>query len=191
MAEDFEETLGEAELVEGLERKKLSGKKILMFAGGAIVLILVIIGIMALFGGDEEEHEDTEDAVMEEMAEEAANRREQVQAEEDKSTEELKTLFVDIPKQTYNLNTGGEGTSFLQARIALEIDRESFRADIDVKMPRILDEFNVYMRELRPEDLDGAAGIIRLKEELLMRINQAVAPTRVKDVLFLEFLVQG
>ena len=58
-------------------------------------------------------------------------------------------------------------------------------------MPRILDEFNVYMRELRPEDLDGAAGIFRLKEELLMRINQAVAPTRVKDVLFQEFLVQG
>ena len=71
------------------------------------------------------------------------------------------------------------------------MDRQSYLADLETKLPRILDEFNAYMRELRPEDLDGAAGIFRLKEELLMRINQAVAPTRVKDILFQEFLIQG
>jgi flagellar FliL protein len=190
MAEDFEETLGEAELVEGLERKKLSGKKILMIGAGAFISLLVIVGAMTLFGGDDDP-EDVEDAQMAEMAEDAAERRAQVEAEQDKSTEELRTLFVELPDQMYNLNTGGDGNSFLKARITLEIDRESFRADLEVKMPRILDEFNVYMRELRPEDLDGAAGLFRLKEELLMRINQAVAPTRVKDVLFQEFLVQG
>jgi len=187
---DLEETLGEAELVEGLERKKLSGKKLVIVVAGAFIAILVIIGAMTLFGGDDEE-DPSEDAELEQMAEEAAEKRNQARAEQDKSAEELKTLFVEIDEQTYNLNTGGQGSSFLKARITLEIDRESFRADIEAKMPRILDEFNVYMRELRPEDLDGAAGIFRLKEELLMRINQAVAPTRVKDVLFQEFIVQG
>jgi flagellar protein FliL len=189
MADDLEETLGEAELVEGLERKKLSGKKILMLGGGAFVLLLIVVGAMTLFGGDDAEH--IEDVELEQMADKAAERREQIRLEEDKSAEELQTLFVRLDEQMYNLNTGGQGTSFLKAIIVLEIDRESFRADIEAKMPRILDEINVYMRELRPDDLDGAAGIFRLKEELLMRINQAVAPTRVKDVLLQQFLVQG
>jgi flagellar FliL protein len=190
MADEIEETLGEAELVEGLERKKISGKKILMFGGGALVVLLVIMGVMSLFGGDDDA-QDAEDAEMAQLAEDAAEKREQIEAEQDKTPEQLKLLFIEIPPQRYNLNTGGDGVSFLDARIILEIDRESFRADVEAKMPRILDEFNIYMRELRPEDLNGAAGIFRLKEELLMRINQAVAPTRVKDVLIQEFLIAG
>lgn len=190
MADDIEETLGEAELVEGLERKKLSGKKLVILAGGAIIALLVAIGVMSLFGGDDEAV-DEDEAELQQMAEDAASRRDQVQAEQDKSVEELQTLFVTLDEQMYNLNTGGQGNSFLKAQITLELDRQSFVAEVEAKMPRILDEFNVYMRELRPEDLDGAAGIFRLKEELLMRINQAVAPTRVKDVLFQQFIVQG
>ncbi len=189
MADDLEETLGEAELVEGLERKKISGKKIAVFGGGAVILLFVVIGIMSIFGGDDPE--EAEDEALEKMAVEAAEKRDHAQAEQDKSTEELKMLFVDLGEQLYNLNTDGQGTSFLKATIILEIDRERFRTEVEAKMPRILDEFNVYMRELRPEDLDGAAGIFRLKEELLMRINQAVAPTRVKDVLFQQFIIQG
>jgi len=189
MADDLEETLGEAELVEGLERKKFSGKKLVIAAIAVVVALLVVVGVMTIFGGDDEDA--SEDAVMEQMAEDAADRNQQSEAEQDKSVEELKTLFIDIDEQIYNLNTSGQGTSFLKATITLEIDRESFRADIQAKMPRILDEFNVYMRELRPEDLNGASGIFRLKEELLMRINQAVAPSRVKDVLFQQFVVQG
>lgn len=190
MANDLEETLGEAELVEGLEKKKLSGKTLVVLAGGAVVAILVLIGVMSLFGGDDDGESD-EDPEIARLAEEAAERREKALLEQDKSNEDLSLLFVELNEQRFNLNTGGQGRSFLSAKIVLEVDRESYRADIEAKMPRILDEFNTYMRELRPEDLDGAAGIFRLKEELLMRINQAVAPTRVKDVLFQQFLVQG
>ena len=186
-----EETLGEAELVEGLEKKKFSGKKLVILGGGAVVAILVVLGVMSLMGGEDDEVADVGDEEIERMAQEAANKNEQERLEQDKSVEELKTLFLALPDQHYNLNTGGQGASFLKAQISLEVDRESYIADLEAKMPRILDEFNAYMRELRPEDLDGSAGIFRLKEELLMRINQAVAPTRVKDVLFRQFLVQG
>lgn len=192
MADDdgIAETLGEAELVEGLEKKKLSGKKLVMLGGGGVIAILVILGVMSLTGGDDTEP-DAGDEEIERMAQEAAAKKEEVRLEQDKPIEELRTLFLALPEQLYNLNTGGQGSSFLKTKISLEVDRESYIADLEAKMPRILDEFNAYMRELRPEDLDGAAGIFRLKEELLMRINQAVAPTRVKDVLFREFLVQG
>lgn len=191
MADDLGETLGEAELVEGLEKKKLSGKMVVIAAAGLVVAVLVILGISVLFGGDDDDNVATEDPEIERLAQEAADRREQEQLEKDRSNEDLELLFVELDEQRFNLNTGGQGSSFLAAKIVLEVDRESYRADIEAKMPRILDEFNTYMRELRPEDLDGAAGIFRLKEELLMRINQAVAPTRVKDVLFQQFLVQG
>ena len=56
--------------------------------------------------------------------------------------------------------------------------------------PRIIDNFQVYLRELRVEDLRGSAGIYRLREELLARVNNAVHPTKVKDVLFKDMLVQ-
>lgn len=191
MADDLEETLGEAELVEGLEKKKLSGKTLVLAAAGAVIALFVVVGAMTMFGGEEEEEPGT-DPELDRLAEEAADRRDQqAQLEQDRTNEELQLLFVELDEQRFNLNTDGQGSSFLSAKIVLEVDRESYRSDLEAKMPRILDEFNTYMRELRPEDLDGSAGIFRLKEELLMRINQAVAPTRVKDVLFQQFLVQG
>lgn len=188
MADGHEETLGEADLVEGLEKKKFSGKKIVMLGGGVVVISAVAMLVMSMFGGEETIEDDPEIA---RLAEQAADRREAEQLEQEKSNEELQVLFIELDEQRFNLNTGGQGNSFLSAKIVLEVERESFKADIQTKMPRILDEFNTYMRELRPEDLHGAAALFRLKEELLMRINQAVAPTRVKDVLFQQFLVQG
>ena len=47
-----------------------------------------------------------------------------------------------------------------------------------------------YLRELRLEDLQGAAGVYRLREELLVRVNQAVRPAKVNDVLFKDMLIQ-
>ena len=57
-------------------------------------------------------------------------------------------------------------------------------------MPRIVDSFQVYLRELRIEDLQGSAGLQRLREELLMRVNSAAQPTVVRDVRFREMLGQ-
>ena len=56
--------------------------------------------------------------------------------------------------------------------------------------PRIIDRFQVYLRELRVEDLEGSAGMQRLREELLNRVNKVAHPVKVRDVLFAELLVQ-
>ena len=58
-------------------------------------------------------------------------------------------------------------------------------------LARIVDNFQVYLRELRPEELSGTKGVVRLKEELLVRVNGAVDPIKVYDILFKEILVQG
>jgi flagellar protein FliL len=57
-------------------------------------------------------------------------------------------------------------------------------------LPRVIDTLITYMRELRPDDLRGSAGLVRLREELLARIKVSAAPARVNDVLFREILVQ-
>jgi flagellar FliL protein len=57
-------------------------------------------------------------------------------------------------------------------------------------MPRIEDTFQVYMRELRPSDLAGSAGLYRLREELLRRVNVAIHPARAEAVLFKDVIVQ-
>ncbi len=57
-------------------------------------------------------------------------------------------------------------------------------------MPRVMDTFQTYLRELRPSDLDGSAGLYRLKEELTRRVNATITPNRVNALLFKEIVVQ-
>ena len=89
-----------------------------------------------------------------------------------------------------NLNTTGRRPTFLKISIALQIAREIDRTELDRIMPRIIDNFQVYLRELRLEDLRGSAGMYRLREELLTRVVAAAQPVRIKDVLFKEMLIQ-
>ena len=89
-----------------------------------------------------------------------------------------------------NLQTQGRKQAFLKIRVALELDNPTDQPKIDAVMPRIVDSFQVYLRELRVEDLQGAAGMHLLREELLTRVTAAVKPVKVNDVLFREMLVQ-
>jgi len=98
-------------------------------------------------------------------------------------------VFYDLPEMTVNLATDGR-TTYLKVRIALEVENRAMIDQIQPYLPRILDAFQIYLRELRPADLEGSAGLFRLKEELLRRINLSVYPAKVEGVLFKEILVQ-
>jgi flagellar FliL protein len=100
--------------------------------------------------------------------------------------------FVDLPEFTVNLAAGGQQDrqQFLRMKIALEVQEQKVVTEIQPMMPRVLDTFQVYMRELRPQDLEGSAGLYRLKEELTRRVNVAVFPAKVEAVLFKELMVQ-
>lgn len=153
---------------EGPEKKRLSGKKIILFALPVVLLLAGGGGYFMFAGGGEEEHAEAEMEV----------------------EEETELVFIDIPEMLVNLNTGGRKASYLKVKVALEIEQESARVEIEEKLPRVIDNFQIYLRELRLEDLNGSAGMFRLKEELLARVNTAVAPARVNDVLFKEMIVQ-
>ena len=101
------------------------------------------------------------------------------------------TVFVDLPEVLVNLsNTGTERTQYLKVKIVLEVSEQKVVTQITPIMPRVMDAFQTYLRELRPSDLEGSAGLYRLKEELTRRVNAAISPTRVNAVLFKEIVVQ-
>jgi flagellar protein FliL len=102
------------------------------------------------------------------------------------------SAFLDLPELTVNLAAGGQQDrqQFLRMKIALEVQEQKVVTEIQPMMPRVLDTFQVFMRELRPQDLEGSAGLFRLKEELTRRVNVAVFPARVDAVLFKELMVQ-
>jgi len=99
-------------------------------------------------------------------------------------------VFFDLPDLLVNLNSNGRRASFLKISVSLELEDQADVVRLQAVMPRIIDNFQVYLRELRVEDLRGSSGIYRLREELLARVNAAAAPVKVKDVLFKEMLVQ-
>ena len=103
---------------------------------------------------------------------------------------EANVVFYDLPDLLVNLNTGSKQASYLKLSVALELEDEGGIDRLEKMLPRVIDNFQVYLRELRLEDLSGSAGLYRLKEELLVRVNRAVAPVKVSDVLFKEMLVQ-
>ena len=99
------------------------------------------------------------------------------------------TFIFNLPTITVNLNST-DGDQFMKLTVALEVANEEMMAEIQPRMAKVVDAFQVYLRELRKSDLEGSAGIYRLKEELRRRVNVAIFPAQVESILFREILVQ-
>lgn len=175
MSDEADDAEEEIDLGDGSEsyKKKLSGKKIVLFF---VLPILLFVGVVAgvissgMFGGNANEAKVAENEV--------------------DPTLPHKAVFFDLPEMLVNLNSTGRRPNFLKMKVSLELTSELDMTRVRDFSPRIIDNFQVYLRELRVEDLRGSAGIYRLREELLARVNTAVRPTKVKDVLFRDMLVQ-
>jgi flagellar protein FliL len=100
-------------------------------------------------------------------------------------------VFVDVPEMLVNLvGAPGERVQYLKVKVVLEVKEEKQLEAIKPTMPRVTDIFQTYLRELRPSDLNGSAGLFRLREELARRVNAAISPSQVNAVLFKEIVVQ-
>ena len=75
-------------------------------------------------------------------------------------------------------------------KIILELSDQESILNVETFMPRIRDSFQIYLRELRAEDLQGSAGIHRLKSELLLRVNKLMYPTKIDNILFKDVIIQ-
>ncbi len=166
MADD-EATDGEGG--EGAPKRKLAGKKL---------ILLVVLPVLLLAGGGG-------------AAWFFLFKKKPAETEEAAKPAQPKILaFLDLPDILVNLQSTGRTQSFLKLKVALEYDQADTLVQLNQKMPRVIDNFQVYLREMRSDDLAGSAGLQRLKEELLYRVNAAIAPAKISDVLFKEMLVQ-
>ncbi|HEY0525516.1 MAG TPA: flagellar basal body-associated FliL family protein [Stellaceae bacterium] len=167
--------------------KRLSGKKLVFFVIAPLVLLLAaggglyatgILGKLLGHGGG--------------AAEEGAKGDEATGhgAAGDREAAGKPAAFFDLPDLLVNLNASGRRTSFLKISVSLEVASAADVPKLQAVLPRIVDSFQVYLRELRVEDLKGSAGMYRLREELMVRVNAAAAPVKINDVLFKEMLIQ-
>ena len=172
-----EELEEEPEGEDGEEASSSGGKKKLLIIVGAVVLLLIGAAAAVFFSGilDSEETEKSAENEGKEGAE---------------SEMEKKTYFVDLDEMIVNLNTTERRQSLLKIKVSLEVAEQKDVAVVQELTPRVVDNFQTYLRELRLDDLRGSAGMYRLREELLTRINIAVEPAKVKAVLFKEMIVQ-
>lgn len=183
MAEDLEEDFDDGEGMEDISdspKRKLPIKKILIIV--LPILLLVGIGAGLYFTG-------MIDKLLGKGGEEHA-----AEAHTEKKADAPKVVgpavFMDLPEMLVNLQTQGRKQAFLKIKVAIELESVLDQPKVEAVQVRIVDSFQVYLRELRPEDLQGAAGMHLLREELLTRIQAAVKPVKVNDVLFKEMLVQ-
>ncbi len=102
----------------------------------------------------------------------------------------VNVVFYELPEMIVNLVSNSKKPAYLKIHLSLELDENEDLVTLEKLLPRVIDHFQVFLRELRVDDLNGSAGIYRIKEELLRRVSIAVYPVVIRDVLFKEMLIQ-
>ncbi len=152
-------------------------KKIIIIAIIIIVILGVLFGLFMAgiinFGSDDSSEGGADDKL----------------AQSVEGAEKGEIVFYDVPEILVNLNSSGKADAFLKIKVSLELNSVSALDSVVKLMPRVMDNFQIYLRELRIDEVRGSEGTYRLKEELLLRVNAAVYPIKVSDILFKEILV--
>ena len=98
-------------------------------------------------------------------------------------------IFYTLPDIVVNMQTADGRATFLKLKLTFELPDEETAEILNPNMPRLQDMFQTFLRELRPEDLQGSQGSYQLRMEILRRVNLVVAPTKVNAVLIEEMLI--
>ena len=98
-------------------------------------------------------------------------------------------VFYTPPDIVVNMQTPDGKPTFLKLKLTFELPDHNTADTLDAEMPRLQDVFQTFLRELRPEDLSGSEGTLRLRTELQRRVDLVIAPSKVGGVLIEEMLI--
>ena len=104
--------------------------------------------------------------------------------------EVAKEAFVDVPAMVVNLRSPDGASRFLKLHFMIVPGAKGTPEGIKEKLPLILDSYQPFLRELRPEDLAGSAAVFRIKEEMLIRATDVAGTGVIKDILIQDLVQQ-
>jgi flagellar FliL protein len=150
-------------------------RKKLLIIGGIVALLLIAgaVGAWLWFGKS-----DKEAAPKAEVAAEGG------------AAEGAAETFIEVPAMVVNLRSTDGAARLIKIRLMLVPANAEKGPAITAHLPLIIDSFQPFLRELRPEDLAGSAAVFRIKEELLIRANAMTGPGTVREVLVQDLIQQ-
>lgn len=151
-------------------KKPRFSKKLLIIIGAVVALLLIGGGVAYMMLGKGE------------PTEEAASGAE--------AHDEGEVRYVEAPPMVVNLREADGSARFLKIRFTLVPVTAAKADELKKKLPLIVDAYQPFLRELRPEDLSGSAAVFRIKEEMLVRATGAVGPNQIKDILIQDLIQQ-
>jgi flagellar protein FliL len=84
----------------------------------------------------------------------------------------------------------GAGAANRHLKFTAQVEVEAAHAaDVTLLLPRILDVFNSYLSAVEPASLEESAAIVRVRAQLLRRVQVVVGEGRVRDLLITEFVL--
>ena len=197
MAKDKVKEAPAGEAAEGEDGEGASGKKKLpmkMIIIGAVAAVLVLGG-----GGTAamiflKPKPDAEHAKADEHGKEKKKEKKGEKGKEEKTIGTIAegpdgVLFDTMPNVVVNMQTADGRATFLKLKLTLEVPNQETVDLLEPNMPRLQDMFQTFLRELRPEDLQGSQGSYQLRMEILRRVNLVIAPSKVNAVLIEEMLI--
>ena len=98
--------------------------------------------------------------------------------------------YVAVDPLVIGLGGGATGAGFLRFKADLEVNA-AHADEVHKLMPRIVDVLNGYLRAVDPSLLADRTALVRLRSQMLRRIQIVTGEGRVRDLLIQEFVLNG
>ncbi len=96
---------------------------------------------------------------------------------------------VFVPVQPLVVNVGsGNAQRHLRFQAQLEVARDA-EEDVVKLLPRVVDVFNGYLRAIDASELERTNALVRLRAQMLRRVQVVAGEGRVRDLLIMEFVL--
>lgn len=95
--------------------------------------------------------------------------------------------FVALDPLVVSLGPGAR-SRHLRFTAQLEVTRKT-EGEVRLLIPRIVDVLNSYLRAVSPADLENPAALVRLRAQMLRRVQIVTGEGRVRDILVTEFVL--
>ncbi|MDL2259608.1 flagellar basal body-associated FliL family protein [Deltaproteobacteria bacterium OttesenSCG-928-K17] len=97
--------------------------------------------------------------------------------------------IIEFKPFTVNLNDAG-GKRFLRLTMSLEVTTAALGQEVNTKMPQFRDTILLLLSSLSYDDIATLDGKMRLRNQMLNRINSQLTSGKIRNIYFSEFVVQ-